>query len=242
MTDREVKKIYNRVAEDYDQRYRGAEGLYYRLLETDLLFSMLPDIKDKTILDVGTGTGRFVFEFVDRAAKAIGIDISERMIDIATSKVGRKSNVEFYVMDVRSLNFPENYFDMTISAGAFEFIRDLTFFFRKIYRILKPKGQFIFTYFNKKSLFRILPRRRTIEAYSLTDIRDMLEDAGFCLKQARSSFFMPFQLVWGIHSLLKFSALRYIWIKTIILIELLLLKMPFLKYKGMQFVILCEKI
>lgn len=237
----EIKKIYNYASPNYNLRYKGAEGLYHKLLEADLLFSML-DIKGKTVLDIGTGTGRFVFEFADEATQVIGIDISDRMIEIANSKIGIKNNIEFYIMDARRLNFPTDCFDCVTSVGTFEFTKDLSSFLKEIHRVLKPKGQFIFSCFNKNSLFHILPRRHITEAHFFTDIRKALEDKGFCLKRVKSTFFIPFQIVWKIHSILVFAWARYLWLKVIILFELFFLKFPFFRNKGMQFIILCEKI
>ena len=54
------------------------------LFEIPALFSMMPNLKDKTILDLGCGFGEHCKGFVESGAKkVIGIDISEKMLEIA---------------------------------------------------------------------------------------------------------------------------------------------------------------
>ena len=136
---------------------------------------------------------------------------------------------------------PDGRFDCAIAAGSFEFIKDLSPVLTEIRRVLKPGGGLIFTCFNKNSLFHVLPRRDMIQAYFLSDIRRILEKNGFHLKEARSSFFIPFQIVWGVYSILTFGWIRDVWLRAIIFIEKGFLKPHFLKHKGMQFIISCEK-
>ena len=54
------------------------------LFEIPALFSMMPNLKDKSILDLGCGFGEHCKGFVESGAKkVIGIDISEKMLEIA---------------------------------------------------------------------------------------------------------------------------------------------------------------
>ena len=54
------------------------------LFEIPALFSMMPDLKDKTILDLGCGFGEHCKRFVENGAKkVVGIDISVKMLEIA---------------------------------------------------------------------------------------------------------------------------------------------------------------
>ena len=54
------------------------------LFEIPALFSMMPDLKDKAVLDLGCGFGEHCKRFVESGAKkVVGIDISEKMLEIA---------------------------------------------------------------------------------------------------------------------------------------------------------------
>ncbi|HRI61831.1 MAG TPA: class I SAM-dependent methyltransferase [Saprospiraceae bacterium] len=46
----------------------------------ELVISMLGDLSDKTVADIGAGTGYFTFRIVPKAKRVIGIDIDQRFI------------------------------------------------------------------------------------------------------------------------------------------------------------------
>lgn len=235
------KRYYDSLAGTYDLSYlTGIAGNYHKRLETDLIRSMIRP-KGKAILDIGTGTGRFAIEFANEASQVYGIDVSDKMILLARAKASHLPNVKFFVMDVSRLEFQERYFDDALCIGPFEFASDLSIYLSEINRVLKPRGQLIFTCFNKNSLFGILPRRPLTESHRLESIKEALKKNGFRLLCAQSSFFIPFQLTWKAHSFLTLYYLRRIWMTLIIFIEVCCLKVPFLRHKGMQFLILCEK-
>ena len=57
------------------------------VIEQPGLFSLLPDIKGKCILDLGCGTGESCIEYIQHGAKHVtGIEISEKMIKKAIQK------------------------------------------------------------------------------------------------------------------------------------------------------------
>lgn len=237
----ENNKFYDSFSKDYDSRYAGAIGDYHKFLEMDVIRPML-DVKNKIILDIGTGTGRLVFAFGKEASEIIGIDTSEKMIEIAKGKSKNIVNVKFLLMDANNLKFPPSYFDLVTAVGSLEFIDELPNLFEEINRVLRQGGKFIFTYFNNDSLFHCLPRRESLKSNSLAELKAILQKNGFCLKEYKTSFFIPFQLVWKTYSFLKISWLRNSWIKFIIILESAFLKVSFWKNKGMQFTILCEKV
>ena len=54
------------------------------LFEIPALLSMIPDLKGKSVLDLGCGFGEHCKLFVDYGAeKVIGIDISSKMLEVA---------------------------------------------------------------------------------------------------------------------------------------------------------------
>ena len=57
------------------------------LFEIPTLFSMLPDLKNKRILDLGCGFGEHCKRFIECGAKrVVGIDISEKMLEVARNE------------------------------------------------------------------------------------------------------------------------------------------------------------
>ena len=75
---------------DNDTFFEGYKGIRDRkvnannIFEIPALFSLLPDLTGKTILDLGCGFGEHCKEFVSKGAeKVVGIDISTKMLEIA---------------------------------------------------------------------------------------------------------------------------------------------------------------
>jgi len=74
--------------------------------------------KDSSVLDVGCANGKYVFFLVKKGFKAVGIDLSEKMIQIAKKElIKNKSSAKFFVMNAAKLEFPDKSFDYTISTG-----------------------------------------------------------------------------------------------------------------------------
>jgi len=59
---------------DYESKERGIWQ------KPELVISMLGDLSDKTVADIGAGTGYFTFRLLPKAKKVIGIDIDQRFI------------------------------------------------------------------------------------------------------------------------------------------------------------------
>lgn len=97
------------------------------------------DIKDKKVLDVGTGTGRLVLDMKKLGAKAIGIDIAPHF----NFKLHPKS---FKIADAADTKFPSEHFDRIYSSWSiFTFDKDSYDFqvkvLKELTRILKSDGK-----------------------------------------------------------------------------------------------------
>jgi 2-polyprenyl-3-methyl-5-hydroxy-6-metoxy-1,4-benzoquinol methylase len=68
------------------QRFEGPERKGWQ--NPDLVIQKLGDLSNKTVADVGAGTGYFSFRLAKRAKKVIAIDIDQRFIDYIDDKNG----------------------------------------------------------------------------------------------------------------------------------------------------------
>jgi ubiquinone/menaquinone biosynthesis C-methylase UbiE len=98
------------------------------------------------LLDIGTGPGILPLEIAKRfsGSKIIGIDLSEKMIEISNKnnvKYGGLANVEFMLMDANALKFNDNSLDMIISTGSLHHWKNPIKILNEVYRCLKPGCQ-----------------------------------------------------------------------------------------------------
>lgn len=71
-----------------------------------IILSLLENIADKTVLDIGCGDGRYSIVLANRGAKVIAIDASRHQLEIAKKK-NYHPNVAYNLVDV-SMNSVEN--------------------------------------------------------------------------------------------------------------------------------------
>lgn len=104
----------------------------------------------ETVVDLGSGGGLDVFlaaRQVGESGKAIGIDMTPEMIDLARRNAARGndgkgySNVEFHLATIDNLPIPDSSVDCVISNCVINLATDKGAVFREIARVLKPGGR-----------------------------------------------------------------------------------------------------
>ena len=66
------------------KKIRDNEANANNLFEIPALFSMMPDLTGKRVLDLGCGFGEHCMRCIRQGAeKVVGIDISEKMLEVA---------------------------------------------------------------------------------------------------------------------------------------------------------------
>ena len=115
------------------------------LFETPALFSLLPDLKDKTILDLGCGVGGHCFEFVNAGAKkVVGIDISKKMLEVA-EKENHHSKITYLNLPMESLSQISEKFDLVVSSLAIHYVKDFEKLVGDVFNLLNENGLFVFS-------------------------------------------------------------------------------------------------
>lgn len=88
------------------------------LEERPAIFSILPDVKGKNIIDLGCGYGENCKTFSEMGADlVVGIDISHKMLDIA-KKENSANNIEYSNLPMEGIKSIAKKFDIVVSSLA----------------------------------------------------------------------------------------------------------------------------
>lgn len=100
--------------------------------------------KGGRILDVGCSAGRDSKRFAQNGFEIIGIDLVDVFLQEARKNV---PEAKFLKMDLRRLNFSENYFDAIWAMAVLLYIekKDLPETLNGFYNVLKPRGKLFIT-------------------------------------------------------------------------------------------------
>lgn len=99
----DLRETYNTIAEDW-ARDHGSDK--WGKDERDTFISLLP--KNALVLDIGCGPGMKSKYFADNGLRVIGVDLSEKMIEIAKREY---PNLDFRVGDITHLDIIPEMFD-----------------------------------------------------------------------------------------------------------------------------------
>ena len=133
------KSTFNQQADTYDEDIHGqhARTLY------PVLLSKLAHIPFQRALDLGCGTGEMMKMLlqVDDQRELYGIDLSEKMLSVAESKLSGK--VRLVLGDSEHLPFADNFFDVVYCNDSFHHYPAPENVIREVQRVLKPGGTFL---------------------------------------------------------------------------------------------------
>ncbi len=106
--------------------------------------------KNKKILDMGCGSGRFTNALATLgASKVIGIDLGNKGLEIAriNAKAWNIKNVKFIQGSVLDLPFKDNEFDFIFCKGVLHHTGDLKKGVKEFFRVMKQNGKgFLYLY------------------------------------------------------------------------------------------------
>jgi len=169
---------YDFVASGYDQK-----EAYLNSFEKERVVPLLGDLKGKSLLDVGAGTGRLSVLFAKKGAQVTALDISPQMLKELKKKAPA---IKTTVGDAESLPFPNDTFDFVVAAFLIVHLKDPTRFFDEAYRVLKDGGRLVVTNINQKEPPEIKTPKGVIKIESYyhrpEKIREVLESLAFEIK------------------------------------------------------------
>ncbi|MFB6225480.1 MAG: class I SAM-dependent methyltransferase [Candidatus Paceibacteria bacterium] len=131
--------------EEYGKKAENTSGKKWYPWVTDHIKSENND----RILEVGCGSGNLWVDgnWASRPAEEVHItDISDRMVKKARESIGDKiKSLNYEIVDVANIPFPNNYFDVVIANHILHLVEDINKSIKEIKRVLKPTGSFYST-------------------------------------------------------------------------------------------------
>lgn len=150
------------IADSYDENRFTGGGEILDFKEKEMILSLV-EPKNKIILDIATGTGRFAELLERQGGKVIGVDASKEMLT--------HNRVECIQGDALNLPFKDDSFDITISMRFFHLLEteDIEDFIVEVARVSREK--FVFETLHPMSLRMMyqwaLPQNSSLYSNSL---------------------------------------------------------------------------
>ena len=115
------------------------------IVEMPAIYSALPDVSGKRVLDLGCGSGNNCIKAVRLGASyVVGLDISKNMIELA-KKTNKDEKIKYENISMENVSTLNEKFDFVISSLAFNYVEDYDKLLKDIYELLNENGQLIFS-------------------------------------------------------------------------------------------------
>jgi ubiquinone/menaquinone biosynthesis C-methylase UbiE len=137
----DVRSGYDLVAESYDSSpwRRFWKENEFPILKK-IMLKYVKTYSPRTYIDVGCGTGYVLDQFSQHFSEFIGLDISPKMAEIASDRVGA---AHIKVIDAMEYPHQDGRYDAVTATRVMSHINDPFAFLRKIYLMMEDQSVFI---------------------------------------------------------------------------------------------------
>ncbi|GAC1619394.1 MAG: class I SAM-dependent methyltransferase [Ktedonobacteraceae bacterium] len=135
---------YDDIAEWYDEQVR-TDGFFRYVLPP--LFDLIGEVQGQRICDLACGQGLITRQLFERGASVVGIDLSQRLLEIAQQQAVADFQPIVYQRDDAQVGrtLANESFDGVVCNLALMDIPDLQATLQVVARILRPAGWFVFS-------------------------------------------------------------------------------------------------
>lgn len=190
-----VQEYYSKRARDYDRQkartWKSETGFRDSIISD--VVEALAGLENKSVLEVGVGSGRIGFPLLGKiAAWFVGLDLSREMLKLAKKRMPLyKQKFDLILGDAEHLPFVNGVFNAIICMSTMHYFaipeRSLTEFSRT----LKEKGIFIYGdltmhELDNRSFLDTLEKtisKAHAKYYKPSEMKNLLENHGFCISK-----------------------------------------------------------
>jgi ubiquinone/menaquinone biosynthesis C-methylase UbiE len=193
------------MAERFDaMRFSGPIGTLVAETQEAVVADFLGPVDGRTVLDVGTGTGRAALSLARRGARVTGVDASAEMLRVAKERAAASGlSLTFDVGDAHRLGFPDRSFASAVSLRVLMHTPDWRVCLRELCRVADDRVVFDYPAACSAAAVQSAGRRvlalfgRRVEAYRVLqagDVRHVMEACGFRIEREHRQFVLPIAL------------------------------------------------
>jgi len=164
--------------EDLVKNFESADRNEWQ--KPDEVIRFLGNLKNKTIIDIGAGTGYFEFKMKEPSAKIIAADVDDRFIKYINDRITKEksSNITARKAEYEKPPVSEKEADIVFMVDVYHHIENRNDYFSMVKKGLKPNGEMVIVDFKKGDFEQGPPNDMKIEPQIV--INEM-ELAGFNL-------------------------------------------------------------
>jgi len=147
MNQDSVRKEWNEGAESFSSFVQEGKDFYREELNNPATFRLIGDVKRKKVLDLACGEGYNTRILARKGAVVIGVDFSEKLIEIAREKEREERlGIICYASDAATMGMlSSNDFDLVTCFMALQDIEHCEKAISEVARVLRDDGRFIFS-------------------------------------------------------------------------------------------------
>tara|TARA_B100001057_G_C22537802_1_gene828354 strand:+ start:45 stop:638 length:594 start_codon:yes stop_codon:yes gene_type:complete len=188
---KKVKTYFDRKSLKYEKNSNSFPWKLIRDYEKDIVISLIGNVKNLSIADVGSGSGFYTKVILKNKPKEIyAIDNSDKML--AQIK-NQNKKVKKITQNIETLKLNQK-FDKIISAGLIEFVRKPLKVFQNINKISKKNSTFVLlcpknNFFGKIYKFFHMLNRININLFSIEQLNHLSQKSGWKIVKEQSFLF-----------------------------------------------------
>jgi SAM-dependent methyltransferase len=149
------------------------------IVQKPIVDSFIGSTVHESVLDAGCGRGLYTRVLINRAQKVASLDYSKDSIDSLKRRLGHLPHLSLYVGSATDLPFSNEKFNLVLHCEVLEHIEDDRKVLAELFRVLQPGGRLIISVPVPPA--PIYDSEHVREGYTLEDISQLLQQAGFAI-------------------------------------------------------------
>nr|XP_039257954.1 phosphoethanolamine N-methyltransferase-like [Styela clava] len=131
---------------DVTEMLLDSKGAEISDIEIKEIMNYLPDYKEKDVLELGAGIGRYTTKLAEKAKSVIAVDFMKNFIDKNKETNGHNKNIQFVCKNVLELELETNSLDLIFSNWLLMYLDDheVSILFHNMLKWLKPTGRLFY--------------------------------------------------------------------------------------------------